>query len=142
METENTQFWKHLALSRIISGVNPSADIIEWGHSNPASLLGGGFTVLTTSNDPNDPTGSSFNGALVLRFHAEMTRAMVDESPVVSPKQAAYIDRKMDDGIPNTGGVQSFAAGIQGVQGQADCEIEYRESEDRLLCIMGFLLNL
>lgn len=84
-------------MTKIISGIEPSANTPVWGRSHPASPLGGGFTVVTTRRDPNDPTGSSFNGALVLRLHEDLNNAVVDQAVVVSPKQAAQIDRKMDD---------------------------------------------
>lgn len=137
--TENTQFWKHLALTKIISGVDLSVTPI-WGRSHPASPLGGGFTVVTTRRDPNDPTGSSFNGALVLRLHEDLNNPVVDQAVAVSPKQAAQIDRKMDDGIPNTGDVQSHAAGNAGGR-QALCEVAYDETTQEKLCTMAFLLN-
>lgn len=138
--TENMQFWKHLAMTKIIGGISPSASTSEWGRSHPTAPIGGGFSVITTRQDPGDPVGSSFNGALVLRLHGDLTNPIVDESGVASPQQAAYIDRKLDDGFPNRGSVQSFAAGINWNE-QPDCENEYRESNNKPICTMGFLMN-
>lgn len=142
--TENTQFWKHLALTHIISGVEPSAALPIWAKSHPASPLGGGFTVVSTTQDPNDPTGSSFAGALVLRLHEDLNNGIVDQAVAVSPSQASKIDRKMDDGMPSTGDVVTHAAGIIGGR-QAECEgsgtTGYKESTEEKLCTMAFLMN-
>ena len=140
--TENTQFWKHLALSNMITGVNPVTNTVAWGSSHPASPMGGGFTVIWSTQDPADPTGSAFNGALALRMHGDLVNGIVDQSPTVTPHQAAYIDRKLDDGFANQGTARGYAAGAAGPQAQQDCEAKYNEGNERILCIMGFVLAL
>lgn len=140
--TENTQFWKHLALSKIIGGVNPQANTTMWGSSHPVASVGGGYTVVASMQDPSDPTGSAFNGALALRLHGDLTNAIVDQSPTLTPHQAAYIDRKLDDGFANTGTARGYAAGAAGPAAQAACETKYNESNEQILCIMGFVMNI
>lgn len=141
--TENTQFWKHLAMSDMISGVNPVATTPEWGGSHPAAAINGGFDVVATTNDPADPTGSAFNGALALRLYGNLNGAIPDQWPTLTPHQAAYIDRKLDDGFANQGTARGYAAGMNGAQARTACETgSYNETREEIWCIMGFVLNL
>lgn len=133
--TENTQFWKHLALAHLISGIDPSASQPVWGRSHPATAIPGGFTVITSQIAG---PASVFTGAIVLRMHGSL-HDNVELVPLVSAKQAGYIDRKMDDGIPNTGDVQSKANGDGDIV--ADCEETYEATREDAHCVMAFLLN-
>lgn len=134
--TENTQFWKHLALARLISGVNPSANRTDWGQSHPLGPETGGFTIITATGAGE---GSFSPGTLVLRYHGSLTDANVEFVPSLSPKQAGYVDRKMDDGVPLTGNARSKAYGNGATV--AACEAAYTPREDKF-CIMAFVLNL
>lgn len=141
--TENTQFWKHLALSNMIAGVNPVATTPEWGSSHPAAAVSGGFDVVASMQDPADPTGSAFNGALALRLYGNLNGAIPDQWPTLTPHQAAYIDRKIDDGFANQGTARGYAAGANGAAARTACETgSYTETREEIWCIMGFVLNL
>jgi prepilin-type N-terminal cleavage/methylation domain-containing protein len=143
LTSENAQFWKDLALTHIISGVKPNATIVGFGDSHPGAPIGGGFSVVVTTQDPSDPTGSMIPGSLVLRLHNDLTTTVIEDNPVMSPRQAGYIDRKMDDGIPNTGSVQSTASGSTAGQAasQPDCEVAYAGTNETKICTMSFLMN-
>ena len=137
--SENTQFWKHLALIHLLTGINPSASELEFGISHPSVPTGGGLTVATSQKNPGDPTGTTFDGALVLRLHGDLISTVTETNPAVSPQQASYIDRKMDDGVPNTGDVQT--TGAPGMTSpQEDCEVVY-SSADAKSCVMAFVIN-
>lgn len=132
--SENTQFWKHLAMAHLISGVKPSASTLDWGNSHPTAASGG-FAVITTIGGG---VANVVTGSLVLQLKNSIT-ASVETNPVLSPKQAAYIDRKMDDGMPQTGDVQARGAG-NGVD-VAECEEAYDERREDPRCGMSFLIN-
>lgn len=134
--TENTQFWKHLALTHLISGVRPNAVAPVWGESHPAAPIPGGYSIVTSLGSG---VASVFTGAMILRMHGSLTDANIENTPLLSPKQSAYIDRKMDDGVPQTGDVQARAYGNGAVV--ADCEDVYNEAREDKLCAMTFLLN-
>lgn len=137
--SEGAQFWKHMALTHLISGIRPNAAAaadFNFGISHPSVPTGGGLSISTSVRNANDPNGSSFDGALVLRLHNDLTTPVTENNPAISPKQASYIDRKMDDGIPNTGSVQSSGIGFS-----ADCEIAYNQSREDKACVMAFLMN-
>lgn len=134
--TENTQFWKHLAMSHIISGITPSAATPVWGESHPATAIPGGFSIITSLGSG---VASVYTGALILRLHGDLNDANIEHTPLLSPKQAAYIDRKMDDGMPQTGDVQARAYGNGG--DVAMCEDTYDETLERNQCVLTFLMN-
>lgn len=135
LNTENTQFWKHLSLARMVSGINPAATTIGWAETHPvAPLANGGFTVVTSADAG---VASIFQGALVLRLHGSLA-GNVELRPVISPKHSRYIDEKMDDGLPQTGDVQTRAYGNGAVV--AECEQQYTAREDDF-CVMSFLMN-
>ena len=133
--SENTQFWKHLAMAHLVSGVNPSASILDWGMSHPAAPLPGGYAMITTVGGG---VANITSGSLVMQLRTDINTS-VETNPAMSPKQAAYIDRKMDDGIPQTGDVQSRGAG-NGAD-VAECEEVYDESREDARCGVSFVIN-
>ena len=82
-------------------------------------------------------------GGMLLRLHSCLTCGNVEEtngangSPV-SPKHASMIDRKMDDGLPGSGDVQSAAMGNGATV--AMCEEAYTASEVPF-CVMSFMIK-
>ncbi len=95
---EATQLWKHLSLANLISGVDPGANpgAPEWGRSHPSSSLGGGYEMYY---DAATNVGGNQN-IIRLSRGAIFTGAWQN---LLSPPITAMIDRKMDDGGPNTG---------------------------------------
>lgn len=141
--TENSQFWKHLALSHLITGVDPSynSTTMVQGKSNPAASYGG-FSIITTGANGacagyTGSIGYCKAGSFVLRLHGDPNGVQVELVPVLSPHQLAYIDRKMDDGIPSTGNVTSGALGAGG-----GCEgNSYDERSEVVECVMYYLMK-
>lgn len=146
--TENTQFWKHLGMADLIAGVSPAATTLAWGRTHPSAPIAGGFHVNTVANTTY---GTIVGTILVLRNDINgqwLCGVATDTSNrqcAVSPRDAALIDRKMDDGTASTGYVQagsaaSFTSGCgepnQGVNGASG----YQETSRRMLCDMFFRL--
>ena len=112
IDSENTQFWKHLALANLIGGINPSASAAEWGQTHLTSPFAGGFHI-STSNDSNEY--KSVNGLIIL------TRGRADGQWLcgvatgnfaecsLSPNQAFRIDSKLDDGHAQNGRVTAIS---------------------------------
>lgn len=100
---ETSLFWKHLALGDYIAGIDPGADIAvpNSGATHPISKVRGTFAVATKT----DPTGTpgNFPSGLLLTIASSPQLTV----PALLPREAAQIDRKMDDGLPNSG----FVAG-------------------------------
>lgn len=143
---ENTQFWKHLSLAGMITGVQANADLVAWGESHPASSIRGGYTIAQTRCAVDGAVGGATCNAspegLTLRLQncldtcpGNNIEMGIGRAPM-SPKQAEMIDAKMDDGIPNMGKVRSMGPGNGGVVDQ--CEVEYNGGESKD-CTMGFI---
>ncbi len=130
---ENLQFWKHLALADLISGVAPGANPSSpnWGLTNPEAKLGGGFQVLY-----NDQPNFIFGHWLKLRQNpVGYDNSRLGEHPT-NPRMALILDNRMDDGIPGSGSVQSHDVGpgaASGCEGQS-----YNTSFTSNNCIMLF----
>ncbi len=101
---ESTRFWTHLAAADMIGGVDPSSAVINvWGGQLPEAEIGGGFTVTYAATTPGDVAGPLVAGHYVT---LRLTPAVISANanlPLL-PTQAARIDRKLDNGIPTTGG--------------------------------------
>ncbi len=133
--TEATRFWLQLSTADLIGGVNPAASSLVWGESLPAAEIGGGFTVgfaATTANLVGAGiTTASAGHYLSLRQAGATAVAASAANAALRPTQAARIDRKLDDGIADTGSV--LAAGVEGAAGCFNAAL-YNESRSSLDC--------
>lgn len=73
-----------------------------------------------------------------MRTQGDFRHERVENSPFISPHQAAQIDRKMDDGLPFSGGVRASEY-VYGPDGPV-CESRYVESVSLPTCAMYFIL--
>ena len=145
--SEEIRFWLHLLKADMISGVTDAAltsEPIAWGATAPAAKIGGGFHAESGMGncrgdaygyiwpDNCQPNGLTF----VLR---QTTGGNLYNSPhyrVLTPMQAAQIDRKIDDGVPYSGDVLGYSRNIHGCM---DAETRrYPESlRDDAVCGLG-----
>ncbi len=100
IEGETVLFWQHLAASKLITGVEidetpESRDKLIFGISLPSNPIGGGLTVVQ----------DNLNG--VLSHWLRLGTAEADAVGVMTADLAKVIDKKIDDGRPSTGTVQS-----------------------------------
>jgi len=105
--SENRQFWIHLAATHLISGVNPvPGAVVAWGTDQPAAKIAGGFQVGLV-NIPTSGAVPAINGHfLILKNNAADGNINGGEgTSAISPLRAAQFDRKLDDGLPQTGDV-------------------------------------
>jgi prepilin-type N-terminal cleavage/methylation domain-containing protein len=101
--TENRAFWQHLSKTNLITAVQETGD--TFGQRFPAARTGGGWQVM--SSTLNTTTGHWFR-----LFQATTAVAAPNTTAGVqalSPNQAATLDRKIDDGLPQAGNVQTAA---------------------------------
>jgi hypothetical protein len=93
-------------MADLISGVNPSAIPASpvFGKTHPSSPFGGGFMTVFGMHVTDSKAGLW----LVLSNTLTGTTAYLPSAQnVLTPARAAQIDRKMDDGRPDAGYVQS-----------------------------------
>lgn len=112
--TESGLAFLHLAAAGMVGGVNPSAAAVGAGASNPTTPLGGAWTIGTTTGAA--ATGVILPAGLISGVYMETTPVLTAAVPtgdaqVMTPSNAATIDRKLDDGMPNTGSVRAVGAG-------------------------------
>jgi len=101
-QIETSYFWKHLALTHLISGVTPSAVITttDWGQTHPASKTGdGGFTIFYSTQAHDWGVGHRIRLQMAPRSPGGK-----GTSPI-SPIRARQVDLKMDDGRSSVGDV-------------------------------------
>ena len=133
---ETSMFWKHLVLADLITGVETSADPTapEWGVTNPKAKIRGGFIAgFKTGVGAPDNFPS---GALV----------KIQSSPsngagyILTPSEAVQIDRKLDDGLPNSG----YVAGERRMSGCKTTDTsdgQYIETTPSEVCMLYFRLR-
>lgn len=116
--SESIASFAQLSAAGFIGGVNGGANNIAAGVSNPTTPLAGSW-VLATSTGVNGtgltgPTGTPatvLQSGLYLALSPLLTAVIPGGTGPLTPVQAASIDRKVDDGNPNTGTVRSTGAG-------------------------------
>lgn len=133
---ETTYFWKHLAMSHLISGVTPSANPVDafFGGTHPSAKIAGGFMVVFGQHVANTREG------LWLVLTNKLTGGGTAYDPnggnPISPIQARQIDQKMDDGMADMGDV---VAPDDGTCDSGDPR-EYQNHE-RNTCILVFSIS-
>lgn len=111
---EQFLFWIHLLKANLISGVSDqgltTATPSQWGVTEPAAKVGGGFVAGSNSGAPTviapDIPGPS--GLILALIGVNKDSNGIHSLPgnaVLIPMRAAQIDRKMDDGDPGVGSV-------------------------------------
>jgi len=121
--SETVLFWYELLKTGLISGVTDegvtSSDAATIGGTVPAMRVGGGFWAGNSSGQNADSTtlgkdsteGLGVRGTiLVTVLKATTPPSTATGTQVLYAKDAANIDRKIDDGLPNSGNVESYGS--------------------------------
>jgi prepilin-type N-terminal cleavage/methylation domain-containing protein len=117
LNTERNQFWLHMALANLITGILPNYatnTVAAWGTTLPAGRASGGFMVGQANS-----TASILGSAGPLNGHYIVLQgspaAAANAGFALDASRAAQMDLKLDDGQPGTGDVVAFgAAGAAG----------------------------
>ena len=111
---ENTGFWLDLSAANLISGISGSAVAAGAAITGlPAGKVGGYLAANTITASAGAPAAGTvfwLGGLYVTAGTTNTTAALTSPGPgaglnLMSPNQAAQIDRKMDDGVNDTGSV-------------------------------------
>lgn len=97
-----------MAATGMIGGVNGSAAAMGISVSNPSAPIGGAWNIGYTDGAVLS-TGLPVGSAVLTSGHyisLNPTAGAAAGPAVLTPNQAANIDRKLDDGLPNTGTVR------------------------------------
>ncbi len=121
LTTERDQFWLHMALANLITGIVPNyggTAAEAWGTTLPAGRIAGGF--LVGFSDGQAAIGGAANTTMTghyitLQGLPTGTAAGAAGGGAVTADKAAQLDLKLDDGQPGTGDV--IALGTVGATG-------------------------
>jgi len=106
---EGLQFFVHLALADLITGVNPAspAGVGMWGTAVPASPISGGWWIGSTSGVAADFT--CLAGPVIPRAGTYLLSALLEATGQgsLTASQAYRLDAKLDDGVPGSGDVRA-----------------------------------
>lgn len=134
---EPAMFWKHLALADLIAGVNPASDYLSpaWGKTHPSSPFAGGFEIY------HDTATTILQHGIMLRLSNNGITGgpinQVDIGHVLRARDASVIDRKMDDGKPNSGFVfANYGNNTDSCKVTVNGNIEYAETDNRKTCTL------
>ncbi len=127
---ETTMFWKHLALSDLITGIDTSAPVSPafGGVTHLKSAFGGAFEIVTSSTDVAQNSGAGF----VLRL--QRRPGPLASSHFLDAVIAQQIDMKMDDGDPFRGSVTGDFEGT-------DCGVVGTSTYGFGTCMMYFRIG-
>lgn len=123
---EAANFFLHMLYADLISGIDGVDD--SYGGQYPAAPVGGGFTVGHTTTGNGGIATLRPGHYLTLN---ETTAAIGGTEGVLNTTQAARVDRKMDDGVGDSGSVQSLGTGCHAAG-------VYDEDNEAGLCSVAF----
>ena len=111
---EGTRFFGQLLAGDFITGMDGSTTNAGFGTSNPTAPIGGGFTAGDSRTGVSGFTAAEVRPAPHVVITGT-TAAVAAGQGVLTPQQAANIDRRLDDGVPSTGSLVGQAGNA------ADC---------------------
>jgi prepilin-type N-terminal cleavage/methylation domain-containing protein len=135
--SENRAFFTHLSAADLISGVSPNPQgVVDFGDDLPSTKIGAsGFVVGFSGNGTGvGLIGPAMRGGHYLGISANGASSMgvANGQGALTASQAARIDRKLDDGMPNTGVVRASGSGAC-TNGAAVTSV-YSEAQDQQNC--------
>ncbi|NDF12530.1 MAG: prepilin-type N-terminal cleavage/methylation domain-containing protein [Proteobacteria bacterium] len=133
---EGNLAWQHLSAAKLVEGVYDGEPDAIVGTSVPASKsAGGGGGYALNFN-------TTIGNHLVLGLAEGVGSGLID-APILTPTFAYSVDKKLDDGIPDTGNVRGI--GLGGAAGNCyDSGVTpsaYFFSDDNLRCYMHIKLQ-
>ncbi|MCP5322839.1 MAG: hypothetical protein H6492_02395 [Candidatus Paracaedibacteraceae bacterium] len=129
VSSSNGRFWAHLNAAEGM--IPPSSSTLNYGDGLISCGLGGGYTIV--SNPLEDMSGLW----IVLGSKANDSSG---EGPLLTPEQAQYINKKMDNGAPLTGNVRSLDADRK-TTGKCIIDGRYNLSTSEKACVMYFNID-
>lgn len=147
---ETVLFWFELGKAGLMPGITSdgvTGVAATFGRALPAAPLGGGFLVgnsdgLQAGTAQGRPAGAgvySMAGTVLALAPRPATLTSTARAQIISPSLAQIMDKKMDDGLPNSGTVQAYGAtaGCYGAaapyayssSGNSDCGLYFRIDE-------------
>jgi prepilin-type N-terminal cleavage/methylation domain-containing protein len=108
---ESLAFFPMLRAADLITGMD-GTNAVRFGSALPTASIGGGYTVGYVGNGvaPTGFTATEFRQGHYIVLTGQAV-AVANGTGILTPSQAARIDRKMDDGLSASGAVLSETTG-------------------------------
>ena len=139
---ERLQYWYHMNLADLVSGVTNPANL-AFGEALPSANVGGGFTVgFEQTGAVAGLAGPNGRGGHYLVLRASPNAVAGAANGAMTASKAARIDRKMDDGAPNSGTVLAIGGvGANNCASAATAAGVYNENTDTLSCSLAIRIQ-
>lgn len=98
---ETGNFFGQLLAADFITGMD-GTNTVSFGNQFPTAPVGGGFLVGDSRTGVTQFTAGELRPGIYVVING-VTTAVADGSGILTPQQAANIDRRLDDGVPATG---------------------------------------
>jgi prepilin-type N-terminal cleavage/methylation domain-containing protein len=131
---ENLYFWEDLSAANLLAGISGTA--ASFGSGLPNGKFTGSGLVATTITGPASYGGGIWVTAATANTAGAVGNGLLQGAGLMTPNQAAQIDRKMDDGQSQSGSLvgggfatncTTFAGtGYNEGSGTKDCTVSYR----------------
>lgn len=129
--SEALAFWSHLGEAKLIATPGkPSQERASFGSGAPAAKIGGGFTIV--HNPADDMPGHWF-------CLGEQNGSKNDKGGL-TPLQALSIDKKADNGDPNSGKIRAKTGWGEAPAACITDKGKYNIKETRKVCALYFQL--
>ncbi|MCF8496751.1 MAG: prepilin-type N-terminal cleavage/methylation domain-containing protein [Alphaproteobacteria bacterium] len=134
LDNEGGYFFNHLLAADLITGLDGTATL-AFGNALLSAPVGGGYFIGHSTVGVTGFTDTEMRPGHYIVLTGQ-TGPVASGTGILNPSQAARIDRKMDDGRPNSGSVISETD-------NADCRVGtvYNESDPAQLCNIGIRIQ-
>lgn len=151
---ETVQYWKHLALTDLISGVAPNADPADpdYGYSHPRAPFGGGYSVFFVQSawDKASPGGHFIRFESISLAHDSNALHGSGNAAGIPAKHAYALDAKIDDGHAGSGIVRGLGwfettttgvISVPSVCGHFAGDRDYDATSTKPSCLLYYAIN-
>jgi prepilin-type N-terminal cleavage/methylation domain-containing protein len=140
-DDEDIRGWQHLSLAKLIpdamTGLSGGATKFVLGSNVPATDIDNAGLWLRYYQFTSDGRA----GNMIILSGSEPGTTLM-EAPVISPKDAALIDHKLDDGLALTGRMRGRNGVLSGAStGGCISGIDYLPTSDAIKCRLYFMLD-
>lgn len=111
--SERFTFWHHLQAADLLSMEYKNTTDMQFGEGQPNNPLGSGYRISNFNSNTGFGTGASYvyRGAILFPTHEPILDPSAASFNLIACEKAASLDRKLDDGLPFEGRLQTFACG-------------------------------
>lgn len=137
LNTESVFFFGHLLAADFITGMDGTANL-AFGNALPTAPVGGGFLVGDTRAGVTGFTLGEMRPGVYVVINST-TGAAGAGTGVLTATQAANVDRRLDDGVPNSGSVVGDASvGAITTPNCRSAVATYNEGSQQAVCAIAF----